>query len=161
MKLLGGNRNMTIFTASYGLMFSIFVCISATINQMTAPYGYTVAETSVLGAASIVSGVLGSIAVGIALDRTRKYLTIYRTLCAGCLVTSLPFFWTLPSSNMYVLLPNIFLATLCAVPAIPLAVGFSVELAFPVHEATACGWVAFWSNIASFGFTYLAAWLAE
>jgi len=62
---------------------------------------------------------------------------------------------------MYLLLPNIFIACLCCVPLIPLAVGFAVELSFPVHEATACGWVAFWSNITSFGLTYVSAWLCE
>jgi len=97
MKLLGGNKNITLFTMSYALMFSVFVCLSATINQLTAPYGYTVAETSMLGAASIVSGLVGSIIVGIVLDKTRKYLLMYRVLCIGCCVTSVPFYFTLPS----------------------------------------------------------------
>ena len=126
-----------------------------------APYGYSTGDTSVAGGVFILAGIVGSFVIGIILDKTQKYLLIYRILCASSLVFAVGFVWTLPSQKLYLLCINIFLLGLALLPIISVGFGFSVELAFPVSEALSNGWIVFWSQVVGFGFTYLATWLAE
>ena len=152
---------MTKFLASFALVVSILACLSATIDQLLRPYGYTVAQTSLMGAFSVASGLVGALTVGVIVDRTRQYLLVYRTLVVGCFVFSLPFLWTLPSGNVALLLPNIALVFAVALPLVPLGVGLAVELAFPVSEAVSVGWLLFWSGAVALGVTYLGSWLCQ
>ena len=124
-----------------------------------APYNYTVSQTSIAGAIFVISGLVGSMLVGWILDKTNKYLLIYKILCFGTLASAVPFTWTLPSGEMGWLVPNIFLLGFFLLPTIPVGYGFSVEISFPVSEAMSNGWIIFWSQVVGFGFTYFATYL--
>jgi len=123
------------------------------------PYGYTVIHTSIAGGIFIISGLIGSFTVGFIIDRTQKYLFIYKILCICSFIVAIPFTWTLPEGKIYYLFPNIFLFGLFLLPVIPLGNGFSVELSFPVSEAMSNGWIIFWSQIIGFAFTYFGTYL--
>ena len=103
------------------------------------PYGYTVIDTGIVGALYLVFGVTGAFMFGVILDKTKKYLFIYRLICSIMVLAAIPVFWTLPSGRMGLFAPNICILGFFLISTIPIGFAFSVEIAFPVSEALSNG----------------------
>ena len=43
------NKNFLILSGAYALMYGIMIALSATLSNLLNPFGYTVAEISILG----------------------------------------------------------------------------------------------------------------
>ena len=103
------------------------------------PYKYSVGDTSIVGALYLIFGVTGAFIFGFILDKTKRYLFIYRLLCTIIILVAIPVFWTLPSGHMGLFAPNICILGFFLISTIPIGFAFSVEIAFPVSEALSNG----------------------
>ena len=123
----------------YATLYGTVTAVGTVINSLTKPFGYTIENNSLFGAIFIVSGILGSIVIGVFLDKTHKFklVMISVSLSAVALMSSLLF--TLPSKNVPVFCINLSLLGFSAIPLTPIAFGFSVELTYPTPEAFSNG----------------------
>jgi len=154
------NKNFLLFTVVFSFMFAIYTCLGATINYLTEPYSYSVSDIALAGGGFIVAGIVGSFLIGIILDKYPKYLLILRILVGACCLVCIPYVWTLPSGKLVWFMLNNIAFGFFALPLIPVGAMFCVEISFPVSEAISLGWIISWSQVLSFGFTYLAVYLS-
>eukprot|EP00003_Mantamonas_plastica_P027518 TRINITY_DN5922_c0_g1_i1.p3 TRINITY_DN5922_c0_g1~~TRINITY_DN5922_c0_g1_i1.p3 ORF type:complete len:188 (-),score=58.77 TRINITY_DN5922_c0_g1_i1:220-783(-) len=122
---------------------------------------YTPYEIGYLGGVPILTGIVGAVVVGKALDVTHKYKEILLTLAVGS--TAL-YAW-----NAVVLLPGHFtqllviraLYGLTGVALVPAAFETLVEVSYPYPEATVMGIVFWFMNLFIIFDTYIFQWIAD
>jgi len=152
LKNLFGNWNYLLFIISTGLFFGLYNVLATVLQPILKPFGYTNVEAGNFGAVTIVAGLIGSIVVGVYVDKTKKYkksilvCSIISTIAAGGLVA------ILPSGN------GVLFGIVCgicgffATPVFPLSFEFCAELSFPVAEAASGGLMVVMTQIvAAFG----------
>lgn len=97
IKLLIKNKNYWWFTLSWMNMYGIYTVLGAILNQLVSPYHFTPANTSIMGTTFILSGLVSSFVIGGLLEKTRKYLFIYKVLCVLILIATFSIVVTLPT----------------------------------------------------------------
>lgn len=70
LKALLNNKSYLLLTLSFTLLYGIYTSLGAVVAAITKPFGYNDTSNAVFGAVYIISGVSGSFALGIVLDRT-------------------------------------------------------------------------------------------
>jgi len=152
LKSLFGNKNYLLFICSTGLFFGLYNVLATVLQPILKPFGYTTVEAGNFGAVTIVAGLIGSIVVGVYVDKTKRYkkstllCSILSTIAAGGLVGLLP----AGSGVLFGIVCGIcgFFAT----PVFPLSFEFCAELSFPVAEAASGGLMVVMTQIvAAFG----------
>lgn len=130
-------------TISFTCLYSIYTGLGAIVNNLLDPFGYSATDSSIIGVTFIFCGLIGSFVVSMAMDKTKKYLTIFRIVSFGSLIITPGFYWSLPSNNMYILVPHVGLIGCFIIPIIPIGYAFSVELTYPVSEVMSNGFIVF------------------
>lgn len=70
LKALLKNKSYLLLTLSFTLLYGIYTSLGAVVAAITKPFGYSDASNAVFGAVFVLSGVSGSFALGIVLDKT-------------------------------------------------------------------------------------------
>ena len=107
-KTLWKNKNYKIFTCSFMLLYGQYMTKSAILDNMCDHYGYSTRQTSIIGGIFIITGLIGTIIVGVIMSKSDRYLAIYKGIGISCLVNTLILFYTLPSKNFTLLVINTF-----------------------------------------------------
>lgn len=109
------------------------------IEQMSKPYGFSTAESSLFGVLIIISGITGSSLFGSVVGCTQRYRLFIMILLVGSATSIVLFVLTLPVESLGV--SSIFCVMIGFLlnPILPLSFELGCELAFPVAEATAVG----------------------
>ena len=141
---------------SFNMLYGVYTCLGAIINNLVEPFGYTSVDSSIFGATFIFFGLCGSFVASSILDKTQKYLKTLRIVCWGSFLFSSLIFITLPSKSVYWLDLNIAILGIFILPIIPVGFSFSVELTYPVSEPMSNGLMMFFSQIIGTGITVLA-----
>jgi Na+/melibiose symporter-like transporter len=139
LKLLMKNKNYWWFTLSWMMTYSTYTVLGAILNELVSPFNFTPANTSVMGATFILSGLLSSFVVGGLLTKTRKYLLIYKVQCVLILMAIIAIPVTLPTENMLIFNTNVAALGALLLPMIPFGFSFSIEISYPVSEAMSNG----------------------
>ena len=155
-KTMACDKNFMLFTVVFSFMFAIYTCLGGTVDFLMEPYHYSTTDIAICGAGFVVAGMTGAFVIGVLLDRYPKYLLTLRLLVFCCFVVCVPYFWTLPSGKMWMLLINNIFFGFFALPLIPVGSLFCIEISFPINEAMSLGWIIMWSQVVSFGLTYAA-----
>ena len=134
-----------LFTVVFSIGFSIYTCLGATVDFLLEPYHYSTTDTAIVGAGFIVCGIFGAFIIGIMLDRYPKYLLLLRFCICMLFIVCIPYFWTLPSKNVWILLVNNCLFGFFALPLIPVGTLYCIEISFPINEAMSLGWILMWA----------------
>lgn len=137
------NRNFICMTISFTCLYSIYTGLGAIVDNLLDPFGYSALDSSIIGVTFIFCGLIGSFVTSVVMDKTKKYLTIFRVVSFGSLIITSGFYWTLPSGNMFILVPHVALIGAFIIPIIPLGYAFSVELTYPVSEVMSNGFIVF------------------
>ena len=63
------NKNYLFLSILFCCNFSVYSCLSAVVNSLISPYGYTGTDTAILGACLVLSGILGAFIYSHILDK--------------------------------------------------------------------------------------------
>jgi MFS family permease len=124
------NKNYLLLTTAFTFLYGVYTSLGAVVSQLTEKY-YPPENNAIFGATFILSGVLGSFAFGIALDKTQAYRKILRIINVGALCAIGISFYCLPSGSVPIFALNLFFAGIFVLPIIPISYSFAVELTFP------------------------------
>ncbi|XP_065770342.1 solute carrier family 49 member A3 isoform X5 [Muntiacus reevesi] len=142
MKLLTRNKAYIILAVCFGGGIGIFSSFSALLEQVLCVNGYSSEFAGLCGAFFITFGVLGAVALGLYVDRT-KHLT--EAMKIGLCLTSLAFVAFAVVSQLQG--QTVALAAICSLlgffgfSVAPVAMELAVECSFPVGEGAAAGLV--------------------
>ena len=160
LKALLANKNYIFMVISFNMLYGIYTCLGAIINNLVHPFGYTGSDSSIFGAVFIFSGLVGSFVASSILDKTQLYLHSLRFVVFGAIFFTFFILFTLPSQKVWLLAINISLLGFFILPMIPIGYSFSVELTYPVSEAMSNGLMVFFSQIIGTVITFVATKVA-
>lgn len=135
------DKNYVLLVISYGINVGVFYAISTVLNQMVAPSWPQLTYLSgAMGLIIVISGMVGSVVCGQALDRTHAFKT----------VTVLIYLFSLLSMVLFafvVRLPNVIWPLYVASAILgffmtgylPLGFEFAAEITYPQPENTTAG----------------------
>jgi MFS family permease len=134
--------------------FSVYVgffnSVSALINQILEPYGFTETEAGIAGGVLIIAGLISSAIVSPINDRFKKYILIIRIAVPIHAICYIALYFA-PSSP-YGLAPSIVVCALLGASAfalLPVALEFIVEVTYPYSPEI--GSTILWSGGQIFG----------
>uniref|UniRef100_A0A3P9L6L8 Solute carrier family 49 member 3 n=1 Tax=Oryzias latipes TaxID=8090 RepID=A0A3P9L6L8_ORYLA len=142
LKLLLKNKAYLVLLLCFGSGIAVFTCFSTLLEQVLCVRGYTNDFAGLCGALFIVFGIVGAGALGLYVDKTKKFIEATKInmgltalACVAFSVVSL-----MPRQKFAV-------AAVCSLFGVfgfsiyPVAMELSVECSYPVGEATSAGLV--------------------
>jgi FLVCR family MFS transporter 7 len=132
MKVMFGSLEVWLVILPFSVFVGFFNNISALLNQMMGPYGFTDDESGIAGAILIVAGLLFTAVTSPIIDRTRAFLTAIRILIPIVGLSYLIFVWMPETKD--IVGPYVVLALLGAssFSLVPVALEYVIELSHPV-----------------------------
>lgn len=73
LRILIRNKSYVLLVLSYGSLYGTVLAIGAIISSITEQYHYSGKDNSIFGGVFIGFGMVGSLTIGILLDKFRKY----------------------------------------------------------------------------------------
>lgn len=126
---------------SFALMFGFYVALGNLISNIFTPFGMQASEIAMVGLYLLAAGVVGAVSVGAFVDRTGLYKGTTLVLGFANIV-----FLTILNQTLYHIddSKTRFYISACfmgftSVAYIPLSLGFSAELTFPLQPALVNG----------------------
>ncbi|XP_062405536.1 solute carrier family 49 member A3-like [Sardina pilchardus] len=140
IKLLLRNRAYMLLLLCFGSGIGIFTCFSSLLEQMLCVKGYNNDFAGLCGALFILCGVIGAGALGLYVDRTKKFTEVTKiNMCLASLgCTAFAVFSQMRGQK-------VLLAVMCSLFGLfgfsvyPVAMELTVECSYPVGEATSAG----------------------
>ncbi|XP_062964559.1 solute carrier family 49 member A3 [Cynocephalus volans] len=142
LKLLVRNKAYVILAVCFGGGIGIFSSFSALLEQILCVNGYSNEFSGLCGALFIVFGILGALALGLYVDRTKRFTEV--TKIGLCLTSLACVAFALVSQLRG---QTVALAAVCALlgffgfSVAPVAMELAVECSFPVGEGASAGLV--------------------
>ena len=63
------NKNYIFLTITYMMLYGVYTCLGAIINNLVSSYGFSSVDSSIFGAIFIICGLVGSFVVSGFLDK--------------------------------------------------------------------------------------------
>lgn len=130
-----------LLVISFALMFGFYVALGNLISSIFSPFHMDAYEIAMVGLYLLVSGIVGALLIGAFVDRTGMYRLT--TLVLGvanivflCIVNQSLYHIDVNKTRFYV--ATCFMG-FTSVAYIPLSLGFSAELTFPLQPALVNG----------------------
>jgi len=142
-KLLFKNKNFLFMMSHYSLYYGIYTCIGAIINNLVTPYDFDNNSSALFAGTFILAGLVSSFIVSAYVDKTKKYLRVYRILSVCGWIAGSSIAGVLTIRKVFWMNLNVALLGASLVPIIPMGFSFSVELTHPVSEAFSNGVIVF------------------
>ncbi|XP_078452367.1 choline/ethanolamine transporter flvcr2a-like [Lampetra planeri] len=140
LKRLMYNRSFVLLAITYGIITGVFYAISTLLNQMLIEH-YPGEEINAgrIGLTIVVLGMVGSVACGVWLDRTKTYKQTTLLVYSLSFVTMVIFTFTLDLGYIWVVfITGGALGFFCA-GYLPVGFEFAAELTYPESEGTSSG----------------------
>jgi FLVCR family feline leukemia virus subgroup C receptor-related protein len=161
LKGLLRNKSYLLLVVCYATLYGTVTTVGAVIASLTKPYEYTSSQNSLFGGVFIISGIFGSITVGIILDKFHKFKKVLMVISFTAVLFMSLVLVTLPSKNVPLFTINLVLLGFGAVPLTALSFAFSVELTYPTPEAVSNGMMLVPSKIYSSLLSVIAGIVAK
>lgn len=142
LKLLARNKAYAVLAVCFGGGVGIFSSFSALLEQVLCVNGYSNEFAGLCGALFIVFGILGALALGLYVDRTKRFTEAIKI--GFCLTSLVCVAFALVSQLRG---QTVALAAVCSLLGLfgfsvaPIAMELAVECSFPVGEGAAAGLV--------------------
>lgn len=142
LKLLVRNKAYVVLAVCFGGGVGIFTSFSALLEQILCVNGYSNEFAGLCGALFIVFGILGALALGLYVDRTKRFTEAVKI--GFCLTSLVCVAFALVSQLRG---QTVALAAVCSLLGLfgfsvaPIAMELAVECSFPVGEGAAAGLV--------------------
>ncbi|XP_022050539.1 solute carrier family 49 member A3 [Acanthochromis polyacanthus] len=142
IKLLLRNKAYLILLLCFGSGMAVFTCFSTLLEQILCVQGYADDFAGLCGALFIVFGIIGAGALGLYVDKTKKFIEATKINMSFTALSCIAF-------SVVSLMPQqkAAVAVVCALFGLfgfsiyPVAMELSVECSYPVGEATSAGLV--------------------
>lgn len=131
IKRLLANRSFVGIMVAFGMVFGVFTANGNCLSQMFEWVGMSATMISMFGTFFIVVGVICSIIMGRVLDRTQKYLLVFRVFCLLALISSALSPPTMYTKNIPVMFANDLFMGMSFIPVIPIGFSFAAEVTYP------------------------------
>jgi len=139
LKEISTNLNFWLLFFEFGLGLGAYNTLATVINEICKPFGYSNTDSGVLGAVTIVSGLVGAGIVGPLVDKTRAY-KLFLVLCMVSSVGSaLLLLFAMKPHNLVVIAIACGWLGFSITPILPVTLELAVETTFPIGEATPSG----------------------
>ncbi|XP_034740069.1 solute carrier family 49 member A3 isoform X1 [Etheostoma cragini] len=140
IKLLLRNKAYLILLLCFGSGIAVFTCFSMLLQQILCVHGYTNDFAGICGALFIVFGIVGAGALGLYVDKTKKFTEATKINMCFTALSCIAF-------SVVSLMPHqkAAVAAVCSVfgffgfSIYSVAMELSVECSYPVGEATSAG----------------------
>ncbi|XP_059202858.1 solute carrier family 49 member A3 [Centropristis striata] len=140
IKLLLKNKAYLILLLCFGSGIAAFTCFSTLLEQILCVQGYTNDFAGICGALFIVFGIVGAAALGVYVDKTKKFIEATKINMSFSALSCIAF-------SVVSLMPQqkVAVAVVCSLfgffgfSIYPVAMELSVECSYPVGEATSAG----------------------
>lgn len=142
LKLLARNKAYVVLAVSFGGGVGVFSSFSVLLEQVLCSNGYSNEFAGLCGALFIVFGILGALALGLYVDRTKRFTEAVKI--GFCLTSLVCVAFALVSRLRG---QTVALAAVCSLLGLfgfsvaPVAMELAVECSFPVGEGAAAGLV--------------------
>ena len=100
LKKLFSNKNYVLLFVTFNCIYGIYSCIGAIIGTLTAPYGYSVSDNSILCMATLLSGVIAAFFLGSLLDKYHIYTRLLNIICVIFILSLCISYFTIPFGNV-------------------------------------------------------------
>jgi MFS family permease len=134
-----------VYLAVVFVGMGVFNGVTTWIEQIVHPRGFSEADAGIVGAAMLVGGVLGAVAIPALSDRRGRRVP-YLVLCFALAVPGL--IGVAVSSNLWLLLASSFLLGFFLIPALPIGMQYSAEVTYPTPEGTSNGLIQLFGQVA-------------
>ncbi|XP_058505070.1 solute carrier family 49 member A3 [Solea solea] len=140
IKLLLKNKPYLVLLVCFGSGIAVFTCFSTLLEQILCVQGYNNDFAGLCGALFIVFGIIGAGAVGLYVDKTKKFIEALKINISLCAVACIAF-----SVVSLMREQKAAVAAVCSLfgffgfSIYPVAMELSVECSYPVGEATSAG----------------------
>jgi hypothetical protein len=130
----------TQFQLAVGSAVGLFNCLYNNLQPTLCSRGYSNKFTGLIGFGMIFIGIVGAAIFGLIVDRTKKFLLIYKLCLIGTALSavSLAFAFGRENAPVWVAL-SVLAFGFFGFPTYPLGLELAVETTYPVPEATASG----------------------
>ncbi|CAG2224614.1 solute carrier family 49 member A3-like [Mytilus galloprovincialis] len=140
LKKLLKNKNYWVLNITFGAGLAIFTSFTTFLDQILCPKGYSNSFAGLCGALMIAGGVLGAVVSGIYVDRSKKFAEVIKFSYAGAVMAGLAFTQVARLRDQSVLAATcITLFGVFGFAMYPISMEMSVEVTYPVAEATSSG----------------------
>ncbi|XP_076594739.1 solute carrier family 49 member A3 [Chaetodon auriga] len=140
LRLLLKNKAYLVLLLCFGSGMAVFTCFSALLEQILCVQGYTNDFAGICGALFIVFGIVGAGALGVYVDKTKKFTEATKINISLTALTCIAF-----SVVSQMQQQEAAVAAVCSLfgffgfSIYPVAMELSVECTYPVGEATSAG----------------------
>lgn len=155
------NRHYLILLIGFSLGLALFNGITALLEQLITPQGYTSEDAGLFGAIIIVAGLLNSFFVGLIMDKTHAYRLILKILLIGASGSAILFLLMLQPNKLYPLAVSIGLMGFFLLPLLPVSFECALESTYPIRPEWSTGLLMCSGNIIGGLFTYLIGFLIK
>lgn len=142
LKLLLKNKAYLVLLLCFGSGIAVFTCFSTLLEQILCVQGYTNDFAGICGALFIVFGIVGAGALGLYVDKTKKFIEATKINMSFTALSCIAF-----SVVSLMRDQKAAVAAVCSLfgffgfSIYPVAMELSVECSYPVGEATSAGLV--------------------
>ncbi|CAB1455722.1 unnamed protein product [Pleuronectes platessa] len=142
IKLLMKNRPYLVLLVCFGSGIAVFTCFSTLLEQILCVQGYTNDFAGLCGALFIVFGIVGAGALGLYVDKTKKFIEATKINMSITALACIVF-----SVVCLMREQKVAVAVVCSLfgffgfSIYPVVMELSVECSYPVGEATSAGLV--------------------
>ena len=133
------NKNYLLLLMSFSLMYGVYACLGAVINNLVEPYDFDSTDAGRFGAIFILSGLVGSFSFSANLDKHGNFIKCLRVATFGTLVLACLLIGALQTKNVYLVSLNIGFLGAFVLPIIPVGYSFAVKVSYPVSEVMSTG----------------------
>lgn len=140
LKLLLKNKAYVVLLLCFGSGIAVFTCFSTLLEQILCVQGYTDDFAGVCGALFIVFGIVGAAALGVFVDKTKKFIEATKINMSFTALACIAF-----SVVSQLRQQKVAVAAVCSLfgffgfSIYPVAMELSVECSYPVGEASSAG----------------------
>ena len=140
------------------LLFGVYSALGTIISYLADPY-YNLNEITYIGIVFLLAGVIGSILMGILLDKFTCYRKALIWLTFQSILAQAALFYSLPARNLPIILINACILGASLLPVGVIAATLGAEITFPMHESLSAGYIGTCSTFLSALISYITSYL--
>jgi predicted MFS family arabinose efflux permease len=148
-----------LLTFSFTNVYGVYIAVGTIITYLLEPYEYDSSDAGIMLGAVVVFGVVGSFFFSILLDKTKKFVIIYRFMCLSILMLVLLLEFTIKKDNFVNLCIHLAFFGFFLIATLPVGFSFSVDLTYPVNETLSSGFLILFSTIIGTIYSYTATYI--
>ena len=131
------------------------------IGEVGPKFDFSGDDCSLFGALFIVGGILGSVAFGTWVEKSRKYRLSVILIAFFSSVFTLIQYFVLPSGSKFVVSLFCFLQGFVMVPIMAVSFDFGVELTYPIGESYSTGVLMSSGQVFGILYTLISSYLID